>query len=58
MASEALYVPEEHLHDVIKVIRVGLAAGGRAGRIKKEVREQLNKWCNEEEDYLKRLEEG
>ena len=60
MASEVLAVPERHLADVIKVIRRGLAAS--KGRVKgvavhQEVREQLKKWCDEEEEYLNRLTE-
>jgi hypothetical protein len=51
MASEALYVPEEYLADVIRVIRAGLKAERRLPR---EVRQQLKKWCDEEEEYLSR----
>ena len=52
MTSEVLSVPEEHLRDVIKVIRRGLASTKKA--IDKEVVKQLTKWCDEEE-YLDRL---
>jgi len=55
MASETLTVPEEHLEDVIYVIRRGLASTKKA--IHKDVVEQLTKWCDEEEEYLKRLAE-
>lgn len=55
MASEILSVPEEHLEDVIYVIRRGLASTKRS--IDKSVFDQLTKWCDEEEEYLKRLKE-
>lgn len=50
MASEILAVPEEHLSDVIKVIRTGLKHTKRVPRV---VREQLKRWCDDEEEYLK-----
>jgi hypothetical protein len=53
MASETLTVPEEHLEDVIYIIRRGLASTKKA--IDKQVIKQLTKWCDEEEEYLKRL---
>lgn len=53
MASEILSVPEEHLEDVIHVIRRGLALTKKS--IHKDVLKQLTKWCDEEEEYLKRL---
>lgn len=56
MASETLSVPEEHLGDVIHVIRRGLQSTKKS--IDKEVYEQLTKWCDEEEEYLKRLGDG
>lgn len=49
MAKEALYVPEEHLVEVIQVIRNGLKS---TKGISRETRAQLKKWCDEEEDYL------
>lgn len=54
MASEVLTVPEEHLADVIKIIRSGLTHN-RDRTIDNEVCHQLKKWCNEEEEYLSRL---
>lgn len=51
MASEILAVPEDRLMDVIRVIRAGLKAEKNVPR---EVRSQLTKWCNEEEEYLNR----
>ena len=53
MASEILSVPEEHLEDVIYVIRRGLQFTKKG--IHKDVLRQLTKWCDEEEEYLKRL---
>lgn len=58
MTSETLSVPEEHLAEVIRVIRAGLRylkAPGSPRPVSKEVREQLEKWCDEEEAYLKEL---
>lgn len=55
MASEILSVPEEHLEDVIRVIRRGLEFTKKS--IHKDVCKQLKKWCDEEEEYLKRLNE-
>jgi hypothetical protein len=71
MAKETLYVPESHLADVIKVIRLGLEAAVVISKaetklvdkrmkeqfvIHPEVDKKLRKWCNDEEDYLKRME--
>lgn len=56
MTSEILSVPEEHLEDVIYVIRRGLMSTQKT--IDKEVYEQLRKWCDSEEEYLKRLAKG
>lgn len=49
MASEILPIPEEHLREVIAIIRAGLAT---RKRVTKEVREQLEKWCEEEIEYM------
>jgi len=58
VAKEVLAVPEEHLADVIKVIRSGLdVVGFDKGEVHPEVVEQLTKWCDEEEAYLKQLGE-
>lgn len=54
MSSEILAVPEEHLAEVIDFIRSGLET---TGHVTPEVREALLAWCDEEEDYLKRLQE-
>jgi len=58
MTSEILAVPEEHLEDVILVIRNGLKSTKPKHKINREVRTQLTKWCKEEEDYLKRMNSG
>jgi hypothetical protein len=52
MASEILAVPEDYLAEVIRVIRSGLV---HERKLSRETRQQLKKWCNEEEAYLKRL---
>jgi hypothetical protein len=54
MASEILAVPEEHLGEVIDVIRAGLKS---KRKLTPSVRKELNKWCNEGEEYLCRLAE-
>lgn len=51
MASEVLAVPEEHLLEVIAVIREGL----NSVDVDAEVFEQLSEWCNQEENYMRRL---
>jgi hypothetical protein len=56
MASEILSVPEEHLADVIAVIRAGLAVTHKSN-IKPVVLRNLARWCKEESDYLKKLAE-
>lgn len=50
MASEILAVPEECLVEVVKVIRAGIIASS----LSEEVKEQLTKWCDEEEEYINR----
>lgn len=53
MASEVLAVPEEHLADVIKVIRRGLEA---SPEVDPEVRERLTQWADDEAEYIGREE--
>lgn len=53
MAKEILAVPEGSLLEVIKVIRTGLKSLKNDRAISKETREQLTKWCDEEEAYIK-----
>lgn len=54
MASESLNVPEEHLRDVIRVIKGGVFA---VENCPEEVKEALLTWCREEEEYLRRCED-
>lgn len=49
MGSEILAVPEDYLEEVISVIRAGL----NEVSVSEDVRYNLTKWCNEEEEYLK-----
>jgi len=51
MATEVLAVPEEHLDEVIEVLRAGLDVLGK--KVSRETRQRLEEWCSEEEDYLK-----
>ena len=51
MAKEILAVPEEHLEEVILVLRTGL----KTAKVSKEVHERLSRWCDEEEKYIERL---
>ncbi len=55
MAKEILAVPEDHLMDVIEVIRTGLGALGDA--VDAVVEFNLTKWCNEMEEYVFTLRE-
>ena len=55
MTKEILSVPEEHLKDVIYIIRLGIG-GSVEGEVSKEVIYNLSKWCDEEEEYLKNSE--
>ena len=48
MATEILSVPEEHLPDVIRVIRAGLSLE----EVPDEVKRALETWCDEEEAYI------
>lgn len=57
MATEVLYVAEEHLLEVIKVIRAGLKATGKDRAITASTRMSLANWCDVEEAYIKRLED-
>lgn len=54
MGREVLSVPEEKLGEVIRVIRAGLKAA--TPPVSKDTKENLLCWCEEEENYLKRLE--
>lgn len=48
MASETLAVPEEHLPEVVRVIRAGLNNTPTSPK----VNHSLGKWCDEMEEYL------
>lgn len=52
MASEALSIPEEHLGEVIDIIRAGLKS---KKHVTPEVRDALTTWCEEESEYAHRL---
>lgn len=54
MATEALYVPEDQLDEVILVIRNGLKTTKGLSR---DTRRALKQWCDEEEEYLSRMNE-
>lgn len=51
--SDGLYVPEEHLKEVIEVIRVGL----KNRKTSRDVKRNLNEWCKEMEEYIQEQEE-
>ena len=53
MASEVLAVPEEHLQEVIDILKAGMFVMKK--NISQDVAHNLGKWCEEEEQYLKRL---
>lgn len=51
MATESLNVPEEHLAEVVEIIRAGLIVVESAD----EVAGPLRDWCEDVEEYLARL---
>lgn len=51
MAREILSVPEARLDEVIAVIRAGLSRA----KVSVHTRDLLEAWCEEEDEYLKRL---
>lgn len=53
--AEILTVPEYALRDVIAVIKAGL--NSLEDEVPQVVRENLERWCSEEEDYLNRIGE-
>jgi hypothetical protein len=55
MATEILAVPEEHVNDVINVIRTGLQNINTP--IHPAVREHLASWCGEMEEYYAPFED-
>jgi len=61
MGKEILAVPEHALYEVIYVIRLGLKQVEEAGgdpHVSHRTFYNLDKWCNEEEAYLKELASG
>lgn len=52
--SEPLYIPEEHLEEVIKIIKTGLK---HSDHVSRSVRVNLEHWIREEEDYLGELKQ-
>lgn len=48
MAKEVLYISEEDLPDVIKVIEAGL----KACKIRRNLSAKLKFWCQEEKEYI------
>jgi len=54
MGTEILTIPEEHIEDVVNVIRTGL---WHFGPENEEVTEQLHKWCDEQIEYLNEKDE-
>lgn len=56
MAKEILAVPEQYLGDVIKVIRTGLLFMAQVEQPPDSALvEQLTKWCDEKEAYLRSM---
>lgn len=55
MAKEVLYVPEENLEEVIRVLRAGLEVLKKDKTITRDTRGALVKWCKDEEKYLRRM---
>lgn len=54
MAIETLNIPEEHLTEVIEVIRAGLGSITTSEAVHKALLE----WCIAEENYLEELAHG
>jgi len=50
MAKEILSVPEDCLLEVIEIIRLGLKM---KKKVSKDVKYNLEKWCNKEEAYMR-----
>ena len=56
MAIEPLYIPEEDLATVIRVIRTGLKHLPKS--VPRKVRKGLLDWCKGEEEYLQDMAAG
>ena len=52
MAKEILFVPEKHLADFIRVVRAGL----EQVKVPPGMKEGLEEWCCEQEEYLAYLD--
>ena len=50
MATEILPIPEDDLQEVIDIIRTGIV---HTKNVSTSVKENLEQWCDEEEEYLK-----
>lgn len=55
VSSEALYVPEESLLEVITVLRAGLKT--LKSKVSVETQLSLEEWCSEEEAYLRAMDD-
>lgn len=64
MAKEALFISEERVGELIRVIRAGLkavpAARGQQsvpqpGKVRRETAAILKRWCREEAEYLRTM---
>jgi hypothetical protein len=51
--TKALHVPEEHLAEVVEIIRKGLKAKKKVSR---KVKKHLTHWCQDMEFYIKDLQ--
>lgn len=58
MSKEILVIPEDKLLETIKVLRAGLKATENDKTISNETREQLTKWCDEENVYISMMREN
>ena len=55
MSKEALYIPEESLDKFIILLRYGIDKYEQIFPEDKEIISYLDKWCDEEEEYLQDL---
>ncbi len=56
MAIEVLYIPEVYLKEVIDIIELGVSERDYLNIPRTDVAKYLQKWCDEETEYLRRLE--
>lgn len=52
--SEALYVGEEDLEEVIKIIRTGIK---KSDHVSRTVKRNLELWCTDMENYIRELQQ-